>query len=214
MITIAIVEDEAVHSDRLQIYLKHFALNDMETNRHGVSTFATEQACREIYLKPFEGGLADGAGLGVMTSYNRIGMVASPACAPLQIGILRDEWGFKGINITDSSKDASDYVHTKECMTGGTDLFLSDTSRTDDLVTYVKQSKDGTVLSYMQLANKHFYYAHSRSVLINGLTAETVVSETVYWWQPALISICGVFGVLTAGFAVAFVLTAYVKKEV
>lgn len=194
---------------------KHFALNDQETNRHGVSTFATEQACREIYLKPFEGGLSEGAGLGVMTSYNRIGMVASPACAPLQIGILRDEWGFQGINITDSSKDASDYVHTKECMTGGTDLFLSDTGRTNDLVTLVKQGKDGTILQFMQTANKHFYYAHSRSVLVNGLTVDTVVKETVYWWQPALIAVCSAFGVLTAGCLVLFVLNAYVfgKEE-
>ncbi|MBQ5443285.1 MAG: glycoside hydrolase family 3 protein, partial [Oscillospiraceae bacterium] len=77
---------------------KHFCLNDQEVNRHGVATFVTEQACREIYFKAFEGALADGAGLGVMTSYNRIGLTASPAHRGAQVEILRNEWGFKGIN--------------------------------------------------------------------------------------------------------------------
>lgn len=192
---------------------KHFCLNDQEVNRHGVATFATEQACREIYFKAFEGALADGAGLGVMTSYNRIGLTASPAHKGAQIEILRNEWGFKGINITDSSKDAADYVLTAECITSGTDLFLSDTGRTSQLANLVIKERDGNILNWMKTANEHFYYAHSRSVLINGLSQETVIENTVYWWQPALIAVCGVFGVLSLACAAAFVWKAYIKKE-
>lgn len=192
---------------------KHFALNDQETNRHGVATFATEQACREIYFKAFEGALADGAGLGVMTSYNRIGLVASPACSAAQVQILRNEWGFKGINITDSSKDASDYVLTSECITSGTDLFLSDTGRTNELVKLAKLEKDGNILNWMKTANQHFYYAHSKSILTNGLTETTEIHETVYWWQPALIGICVGFGVLSAASLLMFVKNAYFKKR-
>ena len=51
-------------------------------------------------------------------------MTASPAHYGAQVEILRNEWGFKGINITDSSKDASDYVLTAECITSGTDLVV------------------------------------------------------------------------------------------
>ena len=185
---------------------KHFCLNDQEVNRHGVATFATEQACRELYFKAFEGALTDGGGLGVMTSYNRIGMTASPAHSGSQIEILRNEWGFKGINITDSSKDASSYVLTAECITSGTDLFLSDTGRTSELNNLVIKSRDGNILKWMKEANRHFYYAHSRSILINGLAKETVIEETVYWWQPAAIGICIGIGVLALAAAVIAIL--------
>lgn len=192
---------------------KHFCLNDQEVNRHGVATFATEQACREIYFKAFEGALADVAGLGVMTSYNRIGLTASPAHRGAQVEILRNEWGFKGINITDSSKDASDYVLTAECITSGTDLFLSDTGRQSELSNLVVKNRDGNILNWMKTANEHFYYAHSRSVLMNGLAGETVIAETVYWWQPTLIALCALLGVLTVASGLVYVWKAYRKKE-
>ena len=192
---------------------KHFCLNDQEVNRHGVATFATEQACREIYFKAFEGALADGAGLGVMTSYNRIGLTASPAHRGAQIEILRNEWGFKGINITDSSKDASDYVLTAECITSGTDLFLSDTGRQSELSNLVVKNRDGNILNWMKTANEHFYYAHTRSVLMNGLAEETDIEETVYWWQPTLIALCALLGVLTVASGLVYVWKAYRKKE-
>lgn len=192
---------------------KHFCLNDQEVNRHGVATFVTEQACREIYFKAFEGALADGAGLGVMTSYNRIGLTASPAHRGAQVEILRNEWGFKGINITDSSKDASDYVLTAECITSGTDLFLSDTGRQSELSNLVVKNRDGNILNWMKTANEHFYYAHSRSVLMNGLAGETVIAETVYWWQPTLIALCALLGVLTVASGLVYVWKAYRKKE-
>ena len=192
---------------------KHFCLNDQEVNRHGVATFATEQACREIYFKAFEGALADGAGLGVMTSYNRIGLTASPAHRGAQVEILRNEWGFKGINITDSSKDASDYVLTAECITSGTDLFLSDTGRQSELSNLVVKNRDGNILNWMKTANEHFYYAHSRSVLMNGLAGETVIAETVYWWQPTLIALCALLGVLSVASGAAYLWRTMRKEE-
>ncbi|MEQ2444968.1 glycoside hydrolase family 3 N-terminal domain-containing protein [Pseudoflavonifractor sp. CLA-AP-H29] len=192
---------------------KHFCLNDQEVNRHGVATFSTEQACREIYFRAFEGAMSDDNALGVMTSYNRIGLTASPAHRGAQIEILRNEWGFKGINITDSSKDASDYVLTAECITGGTDLFLSDTGRTSQLTNLAIKERDGNILRWMQTANKHFYYAHSRSILVNGLSTETVIEQTIYWWQPTLIGICIGVGVLAAASLAVFFGKAYLRKE-
>ena len=65
----------------------------------------------------------------------------------------------------------------------------------------------------MKEANKHFYYAHSRSVLINGLSEEVVIEETVYWWQPALIAVCVVFGAMCIASLSVYVCKVYVKKE-
>ena len=192
---------------------KHMALNDQETNRMGVSTFATEQAAREIYFKAFEGALRDGAGLGVMTSYNRFGLTSSTAHYGAMVDILRNEWGFKGINLTDSCKGCHDYMLTAESITAGTDQFLSDTLRTSELSNMVIKEKDGNILNWMKTANKHFYYAHSRSFLINGLSKEVVIEETVFWWQPALIGVCAVIGVACVTSFAVYIWKVYFKKE-
>ncbi|MCH5351832.1 MAG: glycoside hydrolase family 3 protein [Clostridiales bacterium] len=194
--------------------IKHFAGNDQETNRHGVATFATEQSFREGSLRCFEGALRDdkGGALGVMTCFNRIGATAGAASYPVQVQILRNEWGFKGVNLTDSSKDASDYVHTEECITGGTDMFNNDTSRTQSLITIVRQKKDGTIQKAMRTANKHFYYAYSRSSLINGLAHDTVVEDFVPWWKTALKVFVAVTAALTAVSGVLFIGTGVINE--
>ena len=192
---------------------KHFVLNDQEVNRHGVATFATEQACREIYYKAFEGALTDGGSIGVMTSYNRIGMTAAAAHEATQVQILRNEWGFKGVNITDSAKDASSYMHTAECLEGGSDLFLSDTGRRGELSGFITKERNGDILKMMQQACKHFFYAHVNSLMINGLAPETVIEETVYWWQPTAIAGCAIIGVLALAAFTVFLWKTYAKKE-
>lgn len=199
--------------------IKHFAGNDQETNRHGVSTFASEQGFREGSLRCFEGALTDkvGGALGVMTCFNRIGATAGAASYAVQVQILRNEWGFKGVNLTDSSKDASDYVHTEECITSGTDMFNNDSSRSDELLTLIKQGKDGTILKAVRNANKNFYYAFSRSNLVNGLAHDTVVTDFVPWWKTALkaftISFGVVSGLLLAGFATAYAFDIIDRKK-
>ena len=83
-------------------YVKHMFLNDQETNREGICTYVTEQAIREIYLKPYEYILKEGRSLGTMGGGNRIGNQRIYDCDALYNGILRSEWDFKGMNITDS----------------------------------------------------------------------------------------------------------------
>lgn len=91
-------------------YIKHFALNDQETNRtSGICTYATEQAIREIYLKPFEGAVKEGKALGVMTSFNSIGTQWAGANKSLLTSVLRDEWGFHGAVITDAMDPLADF---------------------------------------------------------------------------------------------------------
>lgn len=195
--------------------IKHFVGNDMETNRHGVSTFATEQAFREGSLRCFEGALRDdvGGALGTMTCFNRVGATAGAASAPVLKTILREEWGFRGVNLTDSSKDASDYVHTKECVINGTDMFNNDADRKGDLTSIVKQEKEGNILSAMQTINKHYYYAYVNSNLINGLAPHVEVQDFVPWWKMALRAADWTLGVLTVASAAIFVISAYIVKK-
>jgi len=82
-------------------YIKHFALNDQETNRTNILTFVDEQNMRENYLIPFQMSVQEGGGSGLMLTFSRIGVVASPANHVLVQEIARDEWGFEGAIGTD-----------------------------------------------------------------------------------------------------------------
>lgn len=90
---------KGLQSDGVMVYIKHFMLNDGDTNRNGVMTWANEQSIREIYGKPYELSVKEGGALGIMACLNRIGM--SWGHYGLFNNILRDEWGFIGYLITD-----------------------------------------------------------------------------------------------------------------
>lgn len=83
-------------------FMKHFALNDQETNRTSMlCTWSTEQAIREIYLKPFEKCIKDADCHAVMSAFNYIGTTYAGSCPELLIDVLRGEWGFVGMVLTD-----------------------------------------------------------------------------------------------------------------
>lgn len=85
-------------------YIKHFAVNDKEKNaRYNFFVWSNEQAIREIYLKPFELAVKEGGSLGVMSSFNFIGLNWAGAHKGLLTDVLRDEWGFEGLVITDAN---------------------------------------------------------------------------------------------------------------
>ena len=106
---------QGVQSKGIICFVKHFALNNQEEDRggslpgltmagasdFGVLTWATEQTCREIYFKAFQMSIEEGGALGVMTSMNMIGMRSNSNNFNLTMGILRQEWGFKGFTVTD-----------------------------------------------------------------------------------------------------------------
>lgn len=85
----------------VHVYMKHAFLNDQETSRSGVCTFATEQAIREIYAKPFEIAVRQGNANGIMLSFNRIGTQTSASHA-ITVQMYEKEWGYDGISVTDA----------------------------------------------------------------------------------------------------------------
>lgn len=83
-------------------FLKHFVLNDQETNRNNlILTWSNEQALREIYLRPFEDAVKDGGATAMMSAFNYIGNRWAGASSELLNTVLRDEWGFRGFVLTD-----------------------------------------------------------------------------------------------------------------
>ena len=105
-------------------YMKHFALNDQEGNRCDMlCTWSSEQAIREIYLKPFEMCVKDAGCEAVMSSFNYIGNRWAGGTAALCKTVLRDEWGFQGFVETDYF-GVYGYMSADQAIRNGTDLML------------------------------------------------------------------------------------------
>lgn len=83
------------------VALKHFFCNNQETNRQGVSAVVSERAIREIYLTGFEIAVKEGHAKGVMTSYNKVNGTYSAVNRDAVTKVLRREWGFDGLVMTD-----------------------------------------------------------------------------------------------------------------
>lgn len=106
-------------------FIKHFALNDQETNRVAMlSTWADEQTMREIYFKPFELAVKDGGATAVMSAFNYIGNEWTATSEPLLKGVLRDEWGFRGFVLTDYFGGFG-YQIGDQAMRAGNDAMLA-----------------------------------------------------------------------------------------
>ena len=83
------------------VCLKHYALNNQETDRGSVDVIADERTMREIYLKPFEAAIKEGGAMCVMPAYNKVNGFYCSENAHLNNEILRGEWGFKGMTVSD-----------------------------------------------------------------------------------------------------------------
>ena len=110
----------------MYVYLKHLALYEQEWNRDGIYTWITEQALREVYLKPFQLAIQVGGANGIMTSYNRIGAIWAGGSEALisDDGVLRGEWGFRGAVLTDYC-DHHEYMNGDHQFRSGGDLWMS-----------------------------------------------------------------------------------------
>ena len=83
------------------VCIKHFAVNNQETNRGSVDAQIDERTLREIYLKPFESAVVEGGAMSVMPAYNKVNGDYCSENEHLLNEILRGEWGFKGFTVSD-----------------------------------------------------------------------------------------------------------------
>lgn len=110
--------------DGYYVTVKHFACNNMEDNRNFVSSNLSERALREIYLRGFEGCVREGGAKGIMTSYNKVNGVYSPNSHDLCTKVLRCEWGFDGVVMTDWFSTNKGQASSALAMKAGNDLIM------------------------------------------------------------------------------------------
>ena len=106
------------------VTVKHFACNNQEDNRMNVSSTVSERALREIYLRGFERCVREGHAKGIMTSYNRVNKVYAPNSYDLCTKVLRNEWGFDGVVMTDWFSTKGKGGRNALAMQAGNDLIM------------------------------------------------------------------------------------------
>lgn len=110
--------------DGFYVTIKHYACNNQEDNRTFVSSNLSERALREIYLRGFEIAVREGGAKGVMTSYNKVNGIYSPNSHDLCTKVLRNEWGFDGVVMTDWFSTQSGQASTAIAMKAGNDMIM------------------------------------------------------------------------------------------
>lgn len=172
---IAGAEVQGLQDKGVDVVMKHFALNDCEQDRLGQAAWIGEQAAREVYLKAFQKSLEEAGGNGVMTAYTRWGTTWSGGHKGLMSGILRGEWGNRGMSITDN-------VLVPYC--NGVDGILAGGVTTyDAMLWFVTRQlpayeNDAVVVNAMREACHHNLYALANSSGMNRVGANTTVKVT------------------------------------
>lgn len=169
---IGAAEMSGVRSKGVIAYMKHFALNDQETNRYGGAIFANEQAIREIFIKGFEYVTVEGKATAAMAAMNRVGTRWVGAHRGLMTEVLRNEWGFEGVVITDqASVPSMFYQDMISGLWAGTDMWLNTDASFWSLESY---KNDPTVQYYIHRAAKNIVYAVTNSNAVINYDTENV----------------------------------------
>ncbi len=163
-------------------YIKHFALNDQEYNRQAMlCTWSSEQATREIYLKPFEIAVKEGGAGAVMTAYNYIGVTYAGAKSELIQNILKGEWGFRGLVLTDYDGNFN-YFNADQIIRAGGSAQLA----TYDVGSnYVTDTTSATSILAMRQSVKDIMYtvvnsnAYDEAHLNIGLTTWQIIAIVI-----------------------------------
>lgn len=207
---IGAAEVEGVQSKGMFVFIKHFAFNDQETNRHGVATFLNEQAAREIYLKPFQicitkkNSNGDNAPMAVMTSYNRVGLVWTGGCYNLITNILRNEWEFNGFVLTDYTSES--YMDTDQMLAAGGDAQLATAAKNPS------DTSSAVTVSLLRQSAKHAAYTIVNSNAMNGIAKGTVIVTGIAVYVILLIVIDAVV-VIGAGVGLFFIIRRVRKHK-
>ena len=106
------------------VTVKHYACNNQEDNRNKVNSNLSERTLREIYLRGFEICVREGGAKGIMTSYNKVNGVYSANSHDLCTKVLRNEWGFDGVVMTDWFSTNKGLANNALCVKAGNDLIM------------------------------------------------------------------------------------------
>lgn len=169
------------------VTIKHFAINDQETNRIGGAMFVNEQAARQIYLKPFEMTVVEGGALGIMSSMNRVGPRWIGGHEGIMTNILRGEWGYEGFVITDQASFPSfNYCDIREGLIAGNDIWLNTAA---NMWILEEEQMTPTVMTAVRNAAHRYLYVVVNSNAMNGVDRDTVVKNVNAPWQNLLIAV-------------------------
>lgn len=216
-------------------YVKHFAINEQETNRktnNNVATWANEQAVREIYLKPFEmcvknatiqlnylASETDEDGLttytmhtkqfpactAIMSSYNRVGAIWAGGRYSLMTGVLRDEWGFDGMVVTDYFSTSVQDMN--QMLRAGNDLALTTIASSVPVTT----AEDKTVL---RNAAHNIFYTVVNSNAMNGFFKGTSQVALTPAWVIVLYTVTGILSAAWVAWGVILILDGTGKTHI
>lgn len=166
---LAEIQVREMNSRGVKPQLKHFFLNDQETNRDAygeIATFSTEQAIREIYLKAFQSSIESGESGGVMCSMNRLGYRHSFGNYNAITNVLRGEWGLQGAVITDAT--SLENPETLAALAAGCDMVCGTG------VLTAEDYQTAGVQYMLRSAAKNVLYNAAFSVAMNGLAPGAV----------------------------------------
>lgn len=200
----ALAEVEAAVEQGIYPYIKHFVMNEQETNRNALlCTWFNEQSARELYLKPFEYCVKNtpSGKLALMSSYNYLGTEWAGGSAALLKDILRGEWGFEGMVISDYFGNYG-YMDADRAVRGGTDLMLA-TAGNDAIMTDLS----ATSVIAMREAAKNIFY-----VVVNSTAYEDYTPGQIPFWMQIMYGVDGVLTVLLV-LAEIFLIKGYLKKK-
>ena len=185
-------------------YIKHFAL--YEGNAKMVSAWSNEQAIREIYLKPFEISVKQGGANAVMVSWSFLGDKWTGECSNLMNTVLRDEWGFRGMALTDFFRNnGHGFMNADAALANGVDAMLSTFNGEENNVA---NPEHPTSVLQMRNACKNVMYTVVSSWAYDGEHEETGMEN----WKKAGIGIDIVIALFMAGMEV-LVIRGYKKRK-
>lgn len=185
-------------------YIKHFAM--YEGNAKMVSVWSNEQAIREIYLKPFEISVKQGGANAVMVSWSFLGDKWTGECSNLMNTVLRDEWGFRGMALTDFFRNnGHGFMNADAALANGVDVMLSTFNGEENNVA---NPEHPTSVLQMRNACKNVMYTVVSSWAYDGEHEETGMEN----WKKAGIGIDIVIALFMAGMEV-LVIRGYKKRK-
>lgn len=185
-------------------YIKHFAM--YEGNAKMVSVWSNEQAIREIYLKPFEISVKQGGANAVMVSWSFLGDKWTGESSNLMNTVLRDEWGFRGMALTDFFRNnGHGFMNADAALANGVDAMLSTFNGEENNVA---NPEHPTSVLQMRNACKNVMYTVVSSWVYDGKHKETGMEN----WKKAGIGIDVVIALFIAGMEV-LVIRGYKKRK-